>query len=176
MSTRVPQRHAWAVDVLAVDPADRLLEVGCGTGVAMELVCERLRDGRIIGIDRSGRAIAAAERRNRRHLQSGRARLVHTALADAAFGGQLFDKVFAINVNVFWLAPARELRVVGGLLAPGGRLYLFYEPPSHDRIARVVEACTRFLQQQDFQVADVLRRGAGSAPGLCLLAAPSRSE
>jgi SAM-dependent methyltransferase len=53
MASRVPDRIAWAVDVLSAGPADRLLEIGCGTGVALELVCDRLGDGQITGIDRS---------------------------------------------------------------------------------------------------------------------------
>jgi len=62
MASRVPDRIAWAVDVLSVGTADRLFEIGCGTGVALELVCDRLGDGQITGIDRSAKAITAAER------------------------------------------------------------------------------------------------------------------
>lgn len=62
MTSRVPERIAWAVDVLSAGPADRLFEIGCGTGVALELVCDRLGDGQITGIDRSAKAITAAER------------------------------------------------------------------------------------------------------------------
>ena len=42
MAGKASERFVWAVDTLKVRQADRLLEIGCGHGVAVSLVCERL--------------------------------------------------------------------------------------------------------------------------------------
>jgi cyclopropane fatty-acyl-phospholipid synthase-like methyltransferase len=43
MAGKASERFVWALDTLEVGPADRLLEIGCGHGVAVSLVCERLK-------------------------------------------------------------------------------------------------------------------------------------
>jgi cyclopropane fatty-acyl-phospholipid synthase-like methyltransferase len=68
MAGKASERFVWAADTLEVRPADRLLEVGCGHGVAVSLVCERLTTGTITAIDRSPKMIEMATRRNREHV------------------------------------------------------------------------------------------------------------
>src|SRR5216110_3848892 len=105
MASKPSERFVWAVDTLALDAADRLLEVGCGHGVAVSLVCERLTTGTITAIDRSPKMIEMATRRNREHVDAGRALFEAVALEEADFGDRRFDKVFAFNVAPFWLQP-----------------------------------------------------------------------
>ena len=162
------------MDVLGVLPGERVLEVGCGRGVAIGLVCEAADDVRVVGIDRSPAAIAAAEARNLAHVRSGRVRLVCAALADAS-PDERFYRVLAVNVNAFWLSPARELAAVRRVLAPGGRLYLFYEPPSPAQLERAAEACTAFLRENGFTVEQVIRAEPPPELGLCIVAAPGAS-
>jgi cyclopropane fatty-acyl-phospholipid synthase-like methyltransferase len=153
----VPERVRWAVDTLDVRPGDRMLEIGCGPGLAAKLICERLVDGRMLAIDRSPIQIQRARRRNEGCLASGRLSLEAIEVAALETGEARFDKVFAINVNVFWLGPAtKELAAVRRALAPRGRLFLFYEPQSAERARQAVERVTTRLRAEGFKGPEVL--------------------
>src|SRR3954470_8280488 len=126
MAGKASERFVWAVDTLEVRAADRLLEVGCGHGVAVSLVCERLTTGTITAIDRSPKMIEMATRRNREHVDAGRAVLEAIALEDADLGDRRFDKVFA-NVAPFWQRPEAALGAVREHLAREGAVYIFWD-------------------------------------------------
>jgi cyclopropane fatty-acyl-phospholipid synthase-like methyltransferase len=141
----VPERIRWAVETLTVEPDDQLLEIGGGPGIAASLVCARLNRGSLLVIDRSATAIERARHRNPEHVASGRLALETVDVADFDPGRARFDKVFAVNVNVFWTTSATdELARIRKGLDPDGRLFLFFETPSAARgrqaVARVVGA------------------------------------
>src|SRR5215216_2026142 len=127
MASKPSERFVWAVDTLALDLSDRVLEVGCGHGVAVSVVCERLTSGRITAIDRSEKMIEMAARRNREHVAEGKAVLKAAALEQADFGGERFDKIFAFNVAPFWLQPKQALGTVQRHLAADGVVYVFWD-------------------------------------------------
>ena len=143
-------RLTWAVEALDVQPGDRLLEVGCGHGVAVSLVCERLAGGRIVGLDRSPKMIAAAERRNRAQVAAGTASLLVTSFEAADLGEQRFDKVFAFHVAAFWREPATMLPRTARLLAPEGALYLFNQPLRREEAAGFAGQLTGVLARHGF--------------------------
>jgi SAM-dependent methyltransferase len=153
---RVPERLRWAVQLLDVSPNDEILEIGPGPGVSVSLVCERLAAGRITAIDRSAIAIERATKRNADHIASGKAVFQHLDLADVdlvrrALTGQQFDKVFAVNINLFWVRPAdAELQLIKDLLRPGGVLQLVYETPGEEQASRVAKAVTAALAEHGF--------------------------
>jgi ubiquinone/menaquinone biosynthesis C-methylase UbiE len=119
------------VERLALEPGDRVLEIGCGHGVAATLVCERLGEGgAYTAVDRSPKMIAAAGRRNAQHVAAGRAEFLVMALEALDLGERRFDVVFAARVGLFQREPQRARALVERWLAPGGRLVTEYDAPA----------------------------------------------
>ena len=116
-----------------VRPDDRVLEIGCGHGVAATLVCERLEGGRLTAIDRSEKMIQAAKRRNAAHIEAGEAEFLVADLEDFDPGDRRFDKVFAVRVGLFDRDPARARGIVEGWLAPGGAVFAFFDRPTQGK-------------------------------------------
>jgi ubiquinone/menaquinone biosynthesis C-methylase UbiE len=117
------------VDQLDIRPADRVLEIGCGHGVAATFVCERLVGGHLTAIDRSPKMIEAAARRNAAYVDAGTAEFLVADVEDMDLGDRRFDKVFAVRVGLFHREPERARGLVERWLAPGGTVSAFYDSP-----------------------------------------------
>lgn len=174
MASKPSERFMWAVETLALDPADRVLEVGCGHGVAVSLVCERLTSGRITAIDRSKKMIEMATRRNCEHIAGGRAELKTAALENADFGEARFDKVFAFNVAPFWLQPKEALGIVRRHLAPDGVVYIFWDArhAQPGRARDLVDRLSERMRLAEFSVKQVLVKELRPVPAVCVIGQP----
>lgn len=159
MAARIPRRLAWAVETLDLQPNDHVLEIGCGHGIAVALICQTLAGGKVTAIDRSAKMIEIARKRNEPCIAQGKAEFHTAALDQLDLGGECFDRIFAVNVNVFWLEPAEELRAVRRLLAVHGALYLFYEPAPAKVPHLIADMVTVTLQQHGFAAREPVFNG-----------------
>jgi ubiquinone/menaquinone biosynthesis C-methylase UbiE len=125
----VGERLRSIVGELDIQPDDRVLEIGCGHGVAATLVCERLEGGRLTAVDRSPKMIQAAARRNAAHVEAGKAEFLVAALEDLDLGDRRFDKIFAGRVGLFHRNPERAQALAERWLAPGGQVRAFFDEP-----------------------------------------------
>jgi len=123
----VSERLRAIVEQLGIQPDDRVLEVGCGHGVAATMVCELLDGGHLTAIDRSTKMIEAASRRNAVFIDAGKAEFLVADLEGLDLGERRFDKVFAVRVGLFHRDPDRAHAIVEKWLAPGGAVLSFYD-------------------------------------------------
>jgi ubiquinone/menaquinone biosynthesis C-methylase UbiE len=129
----VSERLRSIVEQLDVRPDDRVLEIGCGHGVAATFVCERLEGGHLTAIDRSAKMIEAAKRRNAAYIDAGKAEFIVATLEKLDLGSRRFDKIFAVRVGLFHRDPVRARGIVERWLAPGGEIFAFFDSPSEPR-------------------------------------------
>jgi ubiquinone/menaquinone biosynthesis C-methylase UbiE len=126
------ERLRSIVEQLDIRPDDRVLEIGCGHGVAATLVCERLEGGRLTAIDRSPKMVEAAAHRNAAYIAAGKAEFLVASLEDLDLGDRRFDKIFAVRVGLFHRQPDRARSIVERWLAPGGAVFAFFDSPSRE--------------------------------------------
>jgi SAM-dependent methyltransferase len=169
-------RLAWAVDQLGVRPGDRVLELGCGHGVAVSLVRDRLDGGSVVAIDRSATMTAAAARRNRAHVEAGRAVILTASLHEADLGDSRFDVVFGVHFPPLLRGdPARELEVIARHLAPGGRLFVLFQPLDEAGLEPALARLRTVLPASGFAVEEErLGRVDGEAAACVVAAQPKR--
>ncbi|WIY00655.1 methyltransferase domain-containing protein [Amycolatopsis mongoliensis] len=120
------RRNVWVVDLLDVQPADRVLEVGFGPGTAIGELAARATRGRVYGVDHSAVMVERASRRTR--AAADRVELIHASVDRLPSFGAPLDAVLAVNSSGFWPDPPQRLRELRGLLRPGGRIALASQP------------------------------------------------
>ena len=120
--------NLWTVNLLDVQPADHILEIGFGPGIAIAAVTQRASNGLIAGIDFSPTMVATARQRNAAAIRAGR---VDLRMGDAAYlplSDNSFDKAYSIHSIYFWMKPLAALSEIYRVLKPGGRLILTVLP------------------------------------------------
>ncbi|HLI57342.1 MAG TPA: methyltransferase domain-containing protein [Actinomycetota bacterium] len=117
----------WGAPVvgwLDLDGDETVLDAGCGTGRVTEAVLERLRGGRLIGLDGSAAMLAAARRRlGHRTGPSGRLWLLAADLAaPLPLAPESLDAIIS-TATFHWIADHQTLfRRLAAVLKPGGQL------------------------------------------------------
>jgi ubiquinone/menaquinone biosynthesis C-methylase UbiE len=153
-----------ALDALNPKLGDAIIEIGCGPGMGLRAVLNRVgKTGFVAGVDRSGCAAHLAAHAVHRASLHGRAVVMRAEAQDLPFRDALFDRAFAVNTFQFWPDPARALREIGRVLAPNGRLVITQRASSEERPTNFAGAAsgmdrigqaTALLKAQGWRIVD----------------------
>jgi ubiquinone/menaquinone biosynthesis C-methylase UbiE len=116
------------LDNLALQPDDRVLEIGFGNGRFFADVHAKVPGVWLWGIDLSPEMVREAARNNPALMQRGTLQVTQASSDCLPFADGLFDAVYACNVIYFWQDPAAHLAEIARVLRPGGVLYTGFRP------------------------------------------------
>lgn len=148
------ERNAWAVSLLELQPTDRVLEIGCGPGVALALVSKVVTSGQVVGIDHSEVMVQQATKRNTAAIEQGRVQLRLASVFDLPPGHDRYDKCLMVNVFHYWDSPDDVLRRVQWLMNPGGKIVIAFQPcvqgPTGEDVLKAGHAVVERLKATGF--------------------------
>jgi SAM-dependent methyltransferase len=141
------------IELLDVAQRHEVLEIGCGSGLALRKVAARASAGHAVGLDVSEVMVSAARRRNAELVRRGRVDVRQTDGEDLRLGEAAFDRAFSVHSLYFWKNPRSMLGQIARALRPGGRLVLAFR--TNEAVpARFRDEVYRFYSTDE--VADML--------------------
>lgn len=132
-----------AIALLEIQPNDRVLEIGFGPGVGIELLARAATSGQVAGIDPSIEMLRQARARNAEAVAAGRVALRLGSAESLPFDDSSFDKALATNSMQLWPDTLVGLRELGRVLRPGGRLVLSFTRHSRQSRKGLIELLAR---------------------------------
>lgn len=134
--------YQWAIELLDVQPSDRILEIGFGPGVGIQLLASSVSSGWVAGVDPSEEMVEQARVRNANHLGTSRVDLLRGSVASLPFENASFDKALAVNSMHVWPDAIAGLAEIRRVLKPGGRIVLGFTRHSGQAKEGLAEALT----------------------------------
>jgi len=167
------ERTRWTLSLLDLRADDRVLEIGFGPEIAIELASRVAVNGLVAGVDHSEVMVRHATRRNARAVREGKI-VLHLGSAERLPSfDRPFDKIFSINSIHFWEDPVESLRRIRQLLRPGGVVAVTIQPRSRnstDETTKVIgEELVAKLERAGFSTCRLELRRIGNDAVACAL-------
>ncbi len=130
MAQKISERLQEIIDALPLEKGSRVLEIGCGTGVAARAITGREESIYVLAMDRSAKAVEQAIKSSEAEMSNGMLRFIQAKIEEFEWPEQEppFDFAFAVRVGALdGRHPEIEkaaLKRIAKALKPGGRLFI----------------------------------------------------
>ncbi len=109
---------------LSLGRNDHALEIGFGTGTLIKKIADNFDNGLIEGVDFSKSMVEIAQKKNKKHINSGKVIIRLGDFDEMLFDDNSFDKIFSVNTIYFWKNPKTSISKIYRILKPGGKLVI----------------------------------------------------
>jgi ubiquinone/menaquinone biosynthesis C-methylase UbiE len=158
----VSRLRQWAVELLHVQPADRVLEFGFGPDLALRDTAAHLTSGCVVGIDPTGTRLDVVHVRHAPAVPDSKVHVLQGMGQALPLAAASFDKALTIDVIDFMPDPLALLREVLRVLRPGGRVAVFWLPGASP--ARQGRAAEVFRPYEPVEVIELLLAAGFEGP------------
>ncbi len=184
MAIETASLNSEALGLLALQPSDRVLEVGFGHGRTIRLAAAQVRQGFVAGVDVSRDMVRMAQRRCLNLAGKGLVELMVGDSRRLPYADTSFDKVLSVHTIYFWEEPIKDLGEMFRVLRPGGRLVLGFRAKSDNGSTSdfpetvysfySIDKVSTLLASAGFEKNTI--RNAGTPPGEMFLAVARRPQ
>src|SRR2546425_11928197 len=95
------------LELMDLQSDDNVLDIGCGSGWLSRLIAERVREGRVVGIDVSDEMVRRARKRCVEH---GQVMFVLGSVEEIPWDNSFFTKAISVESAYYWPQPAQGVR------------------------------------------------------------------
>lgn len=127
MNSRHSKVTDWGLSHVAIKPADRILDVGCGGGRTIGKLAAMANQGKVYGVDYSDVCVAMARKLNARSIDEGRVEIRGGSVSDLPFEDHAFDLVTAVETHFWWPDMPLGMREIRRVLKLGGIVVIIAE-------------------------------------------------
>lgn len=132
----------WVIELLEIRPTDRILEIGFGSGVGIQMLTESASNGFVAGVDYSSAMLQQAISRNARAIEARRVDLRRGSAESLPFNDNTFDKALAINSMQVWPDAGAGIKEMQRVIKNGGTVALAFNRYSRQLTTGLTEMLT----------------------------------
>lgn len=165
-------RNQKTVELMKLQPDSRVLEVGCGPGLALKFCAERVSVGNVVGLDHSPVMIAQARNRVSKAGMAPKVSLMVGGIEKLDGWTMSFDRIYSLNVIQFIPDKADYFRAVYNALDNNGMCFTTYQPrmdnDDPNGAAVMADEIASLMQSSGFQKIEHVEIVAGPTPAICV--------
>jgi ubiquinone/menaquinone biosynthesis C-methylase UbiE len=108
-----------------IQPHDKILEIGYGPGIGINMIAEKYNSCIIHGIDFSKLMYKRASKLNKKYIDSDKVKLLMGDFITTKIDSNNYDKVFCLNVVYFWNELQTPFERIRSILKKDGMFYFY---------------------------------------------------